>query len=1372
MTHSLHMNSFQKILACLVVLCAGFTLPIVTHAALVNLTSPLASVTTANVLPNLMFILDDSGSMDWDYLPDWANDNDPLTGVGYANEPHLYKNNGFNGVAYNPAVTYTPPVFFTAAGVLDTTTYPSQTGQSTATGADATAKPNWKAVKNDGYGIQFTGTSNLVGNASSYVFVPGEYCSNQRLTSCVAATAPTASYPYAAPLRWCDSASLSNCQSINNSTFRFPRYSGARIPAFITVTGGGTATSIKVNGLEILSASTSSSPSTNTVASRIVTNINNCTASTTGNCQIAGYSATRTGSVVIITAPVALGAITYTPSVSGTMSRTITAFGVVPGSNLLTNIISTNNSYPYPGTTSKASTRSDCAGVTCTYAEEMTNYANWWTYYHTRMQSMKTAVSRAFKNINNRYRVGFSTISYTGATDGTRFLGNNTFELAYKNTWYKTLFAQNASTYTPLRGALSKAGRYYANKISGQVDPIQYSCQQNFTILSTDGYWNTNEETATYTSLNLTGGAVGNQDGGATPRPLKEGTTPVSDTLADIAKYYYDTDLRTPSLGNCTGVPVPPATTGNILCSTPANPSDPDPYNDVFVSPTDNNTKQHMTTFTIGLGADGTLVYQDDYLTAKSGDFYDLTNNLNGVNWSNPIANSAGERIDDLWHAAVNGHGQYFSAKTPDEIVKGLNAALASITAKLGSGAAAATSTLNPVASNNKAFVASYTTVSWRGNLEARPIDLATGATSDSATWCVEDVAPPNCNSPSYLQNDTSNSTNVWYCVTPSMTTCSGGTLVGTDCKVEVAASCKGTLKARISPASDSRVIYMKDATGSNLIKFDYDNMTANQKAYFDNTSVLNGLSQWPTLTADQQNSSKPNFVGGKNLVNFLRGQYGYEERSANADKLYRYREATMGDAIESQPVFIGKPTFSYTDTGYEAFKTAQAGRAKTVFLGTNDGMLHAFDADTGDERWAFVPSMVMPNLWKLADKSYATMHTNYVNGAAVTGDIYDGTWKSILVGSLHGGGRGFYAMEVTDPAAPKFLWEFTYTQSTDHALKMEDNVGYSFAEPKIGKRPTDGKWVVFLTSGYNNVSPGDGTGWIYELDPISGAILHKKSTGVGDKITPTPSGLAKIEFYADASERDNTAKFIYGGDLLGNLWRLDMSDYSLFKFAILKDGSGNVQPITTRPEFASIDNKRVVYVATGKHLEIADLTNNQKNTIYAIKDDDATTTFINPRSGTGADQMLQRTITDAGAFRAVSGTDVVNPFLTYRGWYADLPDPQERANVDPRLEFGTLIFPTTVPTSTACTPDGYGWINFIDYKTGKAVANATSAVAGVKTNTPPVGINIVMLPDGTIVASVVETGDPTPKPVPDVAFSTKAGGFQGKRVIWRELVP
>ncbi|MDP2783002.1 MAG: PilC/PilY family type IV pilus protein [Sulfurimicrobium sp.] len=1358
MTHSLPMNSYQKILACLA-LCAGLALPSAAHAALVNLaTAPLANSTTTTVLPNIMFTLDDSGSMTWDFMPDW------VYSYSRASQPNLYRNSAWNVTYYNPAITYTPPVHFNADGTLNTATYPSKAS-------------GWNSVKYDAYGVlSYYLVSGLVqqlcpdgsipsagapngacdltgGRANFFTFVPGEYCTLPNLKVCVTASAPSASYPYPAPLRWCNNVALAQsggtnaCQSIRIGAFTYKRHPGAvGATATLTVSGNVSTSvnSVVVNGLEILSAATSASTTSSTVATRIKDNINACTTTSASNCTTAGYKATVSGSVVTITAP---GAITYTPvvTISGTMTITPTAFsGGLPGNTVYTEIDPAIISYPYPGSAAKHPNRTDCVGTTCTHDEEMTNYANWFTYYHTRMSMMKSGVSRAFKAIDNKYRVGFNTINYTGATDGTRFLHIDKFELAHKNSWYSKLFAANADGGTPLQNSLGKVGRLFANKVSGQQDPVQYSCQQNFSILSTDGYWNSS--TGTYS---LSSGSVGNLDGGATPRPMYEGPTATSDTLADIAKYYYDTDLRTSALTNCTG------SLGLDVCE-----------NNVFVSATDNNIKQHMTSFTIGLGADGTLVYQDDYLTATAGDFYNLKNNLNSVNWPNPLPAQDGTRIDDLWHAAVNGRGEYFSAKNPDQIVKGLEKALASMKSKVGAGAAAATSTLNPVSSDNKAFVASYTTVSWRGNLEARLIDLTTGATSKTAAWCAEDVVAATCTAPSYLENYTGGGSNVWYCVTPSQTTCVGGTLVGSDCKIEVPASCTGTLKNKVTASSDTRTIYMKDASGSALTDFKYDYMTASQKAYFNTPTAL---SQWPGLTAPQQT-----LASGANLVNYLRGQTGYEDRTVNTDKLYRYREATLGDAVESEPRFIGKPVFSYTDTGYDAFKTAQANRAKTIFLGANDGMLHAFNADTGEERWAYVPSMVMPKMWKLADKNYATMHTNYVNGTAVISDIHDGTsWKSILVGSLHGGGRGYYALDVTDPAAPTFLWEFTYTQTTDHALKMDDDLGYSFANPKIGKRPSDGKWVVFLTSGYNNANegggqPGDGKGYVYVLDPLTGTVLNKIGTGAGD--ATTPSGLAKIEFYADASERDNTAKYIYGGDLDGNLWRIDMSNYSLLKFAVLKDSAGVVQPITTRPEFAKIYDKRVVYVATGKYLEISDLVATQQNTLYAIKDDNATATFINPRSGTGADTMVQRTWTNAGANRTVSGSTV--DWVSQRGWYADFPDLGERANVDPRLEFGTLLVPTTVPSNTVCAPGGYGYVNYVDYKTGLAAAGSTGGYIGLKTNTPPVGVNLVMLPDGSIVVSVVESEDHNPKLIPGVGFSNKSGGFQGKRVIWRELVP
>ena len=1019
---------------------------------------------------------------------------------------------------------------------------------------------------------------------------------------------------------------------------------------------------------------------------------------------------------------------------------------------------------------------------------------------------MKSGVSRSFKTIDNRFRVGFNSISYTGSSDtNDKFLHIDRFETSHKYNWYVKLFKGTPTSATPLRGALSKVGKIFAKKLSGAADPIQYSCQQNFSILSTDGYWNTNDEvnatdSSSYGPDKLDNTNVGNLDGAA-PRPMLDSSS-VSSTLADVAKYYYDTDLRNTSLSNCSGGPV--CSGGSSVCTTPE-------YFDVcsdnvFVSSTDNNVKQHMTSFTIGVGADGTLNYQSDYLTATSGDFYDLKNSLNSKNWPDPIANSGAERIDDLWHAAVNGQGQYFSAKNPNDIVSGLNTALASISAKIGAGAAAATSSLNPVAGDNFVYVASYTTNKWYGNLESRLINLDTGVTSDQATWCVEDVPGDACNAPSTYENDTSGSSNIWYCVTPSQTTCPGGTLVGTDCKVVVNKACTGTLAAK---AASGRTIKMNNSGA--LVDFTAANLSsAGLGANFANNFLKLNLSQAALLSPTQQDLLTPD-----NLVNYLRGKNDYADLASNPsnNRIFRAREATLGDAVESQPAYISKPPFSYTDTGYSAFVTAQASRTSVVFLGANDGMLHAFNAPNktqaqcaaipsgdpkcGEELWAYVPSMVIPNMWTLADKNYSTLHRYYVNGSAIIGDAYfrddlatTDTWHTILVGSLRGGGRGYYALDVTNPADPKLLWEFTPSNDAD--------LGYSFGDAIITKRPSDKKWVVLVTSGYNNSNGtnglnGDGKGYLYVLDAKTGGVLTKIGTGEGS--FGTPSGLAKIAAWADNAEKDNTVKWVYGGDLFGNLWRFDMTTNTAFKFAVLKDPSNQTQPITTRPELARIFDKRVVYVGTGKYLEKADLLTNQVQTFYAIKDDDAAVTFTDPRDydyvpippATNPNRMIEQELVNVGANRtATCNTNPQMNFAIHRGFYLDLPDSyhsttsntdaSERVNIDPQLQFGTLLIPTTVPASDICSPGGYGWLNYIDYKTGCAVTGSVNA--GQKTNSPIVGFNVITLPpkpgvslNQRIKVSVVTADNPTPQLIGQAPFNATLGSFVGKRAVWRELI-
>lgn len=1323
-------------------------------------TVPLANSPTITIQPNLLFILDDSGSMSWDYMPDWAD----------SSNVSQFRNASYNTVAYNPSVRYLPPVFFDNSG-LNTTQYPSQTGQATATGASTAAKPNWRQVKNNAYtGSGYaTGTKNLETDAVFFHVVAGEYCTKRDLKVCTALSAPSATYPYPAPVRWCStsgnataaSPAANSCQATRLTGFTNLRMPSARI-ATITVTSlnssSTSVSSITIGGSQILSAATATITGNNNLASAISTNINNCTFAIAGSCAVRGYFSTVSNNVVTLYAsPTAAAAnITSTPVITksnGNGTLTPTAFSVsnasVPGKTLPVVISSATTSYTLPDTSAKAATRTDCAGTTCTYIEEMTNYANWHTYYGTRGQSMKTSASIAFKDVTEDYRLGFMTTS----TRSAQMLNFATFDTAQKAAWYAKFFAAPADRSTPLRGALSKAGRIYANETAAKrgvfTDPIQYECQQNFTLLTTDGYWNTGDETSTYAGgpLDLTGSNVGNMDSAAnnTPRPMREGTTAVSNTLADVAKYYFDTDIRTADLSNCTGA------MGDNVCQSPA--------------PSTANQKQNMVTLTLGMGVDGVLSYTSDYKIATSGDFTDIKNGVK--NWPDPIANTEGERIDDLWHAAVNGGGTYFSAKNPTDLVNQLKEALASIEVKLGSGSAAATSTLNPVAGDNNAYVASYTSGYWIGNLEKRSIDIVTGAVSQAATACVEDVVPSSsCVSPSSVVPDGSGGYN---CVTPNVTdplACSG-TLDGTDCKVSISVSCAGTLKNKVSSLADTRTIYMN--SGGTLTNFSLATITSAGLANTMQPSFLAAnLTQWPSLTPEQQAN-----VTSARLVAYLRGQTGYDEGAAAPEnKLFRKRQAVLGDAVDSKPAFVGKPTFKYTDPGYAAFKEAQATRAKAVFMGANDGMLHAFDAETLQELWAYVPSMVIPNMWKLADSAYGNKHSYYVNGDPIISDVYDGSaWKTILVAGLNGGGRGYYALDITNPTSPILLWEFDASD--------EPNLGYTYGTPIITKK-SDGTWVVLATSGYNNIpdnsafysdpdvkfkpnnpalfNSGDGKGYLYMLNALTGSKIAEIPTGIGS--TSLPSGLAEISAYADDPEKNNTATYVYGGDLLGNLWRFNLADNSKMLLATLQ--ASGAQPITTSPELGTIKNKRVVFVGTGKYLEVSDLTDTSTQTLYAIKDDNASTTISNPRS-----VLVQQTIVPDGFNQRKSGTSNAVDFSSGLGWYVDFPDTGERQNVASQLVLGTLLVPTTVPTSSACQPAGYGWLTFLDYETGTRV-NVSTNVVSLRTNAPTVGFNVVYI-DGKPKVSIVTADNPTPQ-ILDVPFTGSGTGFQKHRSIWREL--
>lgn len=1353
-------------------------------------TSPLATSTASPIKPNLLFVLDNSGSMQWDHMPDDASDGG--SAVSFIFGFYGLRSSQCNQVYYNPALTYLPPV--TSAGV----SYPN---------ASFTAA--WTNGFNTG-----AGTVNL--NTS--------YIASQSLNA--DATGGTAYYyAYSGSqntliqknYQSTTNTFYNECHSAENTAPGNAVFSKRKLSTSetttLTVTGSSatTVSSITVNGVQLMSAtSASGGTSPTTTASNIAARI-----------TLNGFSATASNGVITITGPTS--AANFTPVITKSGSMVLTA-DIFPD----------------------------------TAAANLTNFANWYSYYRTRLLMMKTASGRAFSSLTANYRVGLMQIS-----SSTPIVAMNTFEGIQRDTWYSSLYNITTSGSTPLRRALSDAGRYYAGKLGG-VDPVQYSCQQNFTILSTDGYWNTG---AGYQVDGST--PVGNQDNTAS-RPMFDGaqavsttvtiytrntyskvtdtcsgnnkkvktqpeiqtctsvggaaatcsawsnngtatlgttcntsnppacgaavscsSTPVqqssvttpgsiggsSDSLADVAMYYYQTDLRTPALGNCVGV----LGASENVCT-----------NNVFIGSSDNNLQQHMTTFTLGLGASGWMNYSSSYLSDISGDYVSVklgspasaslcTWQAAGTtcNWPLPgISGSDGfiANIDDLWHAAVDGRGAYFSATDPATLSIGLANALTGINARQGSAAAAATSTLNPVAGNNFAYVASYTTVKWQGNLEARGINVDTGVVSQNATWCVEDVVASACASPSSIVADNSGGTTAYYCSTPNSVTCTGGVLNGSNCLIPATTSCLGTMNGLVSSVSDTRSIWTANNAGTGLVAFDSAYATANPGNF--SAAHISGLTQWPLLTAAQQTVAT-----GANLINYLRGQNGYEDRTGNlaVNRLYRYREAVLGDALESQPAYIGSPVFSYPYAGYSAYVTAQAARAGTVYMGANDGMMHAFAADTGIERWAYIPSMVIPNLWHLADSNYANLHTNFANGSATTSDVCTAncanpataSWRTILVAGLNGGGRGYYALDITVPTNPILLWEFTPT--TGNGIVKDDDVGYAFGQPVIARK-ADGTWVVLVTSGYNNINPGSGIGYLYVLNAATGAIISKISTATGS-IT-TPSGLSKISVWND-EPGGNLAGYVYGGDLLGNVWRFDINvasvatigNGSAFKFASLfSDNAGTLpQAITTVPVLGVIAGKRVIFVSTGKYLEISDLSTTQIQTQYAIKDDDTVTTLINPRT-----TLIQQTLSNNpdGTATRISSNNNVN-FYTGRGWYVDFPDTAERANLDSKLIAGTLLTPTIVPSNTVCSPGGYGWLNYLNYATGGAVNPSQANTSSVKLEAPIVGMNVLYI-QGAPQIRLVTSNNPTPAAVSgtNVLFSTTASGFTGKRVMWRELIP
>jgi len=518
--------------------------------------------------------------------------------------------------------------------------------------------------------------------------------------------------------------------------------------------------------------------------------------------------------------------------------------------------------------------------------------------------------------------------------------------------------------------------------------------------------------------------------------------------------------------------------------------------------------------------------------------------------------------------------------------------------------------------------------------------------------------------------------------------------------------------------------------------------------------------------------ATPPAATDANNVIAFLRGERSLEGTT------YRTRGALLGDIVNAEPVFVGGAVATYVDPDYATFSSSVATRQKMIYQAANDGMLHAFDATTGAELWAYVPALVYPKLNALSNPLYT--HGFSVDGTPTTGDADvantvsggrgSGDWRTLLIAGLNAGGQGFYALDVTqaDPgsetnAAAKVLWEFP-NASTPPGVAV--NVGMSFGKPVLAKTLAAG-WVVLVTSGYNNTA-GDGRGHLYVLDARTGALIRDLSTGVGS--TTDPSGLAQVSAWANNAALDATIGNVYGGDLKGNVWRFNLSDsatpssWNVVKLATLADSTGVAQPITSPPELVEVDGRRLVFVGTGSLLGSGDLASAQRQSMYGMVDNMSPAPLIaNPRS-----DLVNKAVTvTAGGIRTIDPTHV--DYSIARGWYFDLPSGGERVNTAPAAAFGVLVFSTNQPSILACSSQSY--LYAVDVASGGQLPNTAFASGETPWSGKSLGSSlasrpvIVVLPNGSV-QSITHKSDTT---LTTSRLPVSLGG-KVRKVGWKEI--
>ena len=439
---------------------------------------------------------------------------------------------------------------------------------------------------------------------------------------------------------------------------------------------------------------------------------------------------------------------------------------------------------------------------------------------------------------------------------------------------------------------------------------------------------------------------------------------------------------------------------------------------------------------------------------------------------------------------------------------------------------------------------------------------------------------------------------------------------------------------------------------------------------------------RWSDLSATQQveldDAANAMSAPSSAILDFLRGDRTNEQPLG----VLRQRFSAMGDNMHTTPIYVGEPNRPYSFGDYLSFKVNNASRAPRVYMSSNDGMVHAFDAITGSEVYAYVPSLLIPRLNRLANSPY--VHGYFVDGPLSDADAQFGTeWKSILIGGLGAGGKGYFALDITNPDLSdeasssgndaKILWEIDADPATPDGAG--DDLGYSYSRAAI-HRFNDGKWYAAIGNGYNSVN---GHAVLMLIDVTDGSI-RKLQTGSGS--AAEPNGLSSPTLFdADSDARTD---MIYAGDIDGNLWKFDVSDTDPANWGVAYSGTplytgASSQPITVQPDISThpTNKGRLIYFGTGRLFTLPEVNNTDIQAAFAIWDKDVAPVSQN---------LLTQTITET-TFAAPSGTKRIrtisnNPidWKTHTGWTVPLP-AGERILARARYRALRLQFISTNPT-------------------------------------------------------------------------------------------